>query len=218
MSEQELEELTNLVNIDPKKFQKMIENDTLGNLQMRLHAITNYKNKLPQQGLETPEDRIRKKAKLDQLITALQWEIDKKATSQSKAQFESGKQWVETTLTEELPNLRQSSEDGTSRMQQMGTIGCPLDVLQWHRLTSTTIEVKCHSGKTRNLDLRKLHPQALKNLLETPFRPMFFIMEGEGMISKEGEHVNYWSDQEHYANVMSQRQVQRTVLALLWVG
>jgi hypothetical protein len=218
MTEQELAEVSDLVNIDPKKFQKMIEKDTLGSLQMRLHSITTYKNKLPQQGLETPEERIRKKARLDQLITALQSEIQKKETERSKGHFEAEKQWVEKAVVEQLPNLRQCSEDGTSRMQNVGTMGVPLDVLQWNRLTSTIIEVKCHSGKVRKLDLKKLHPQVLHNLLETPFRPMFFIMEPEGMVSREGEPVKIWSNQSDYATVMSQRQVQRTVLALMWVG
>jgi len=218
MTEQELAQVSDLVNIDPKKLQKMFENDTLGNLEMRVHSLTTYKNKLPQQGLETPEDRIRKKAKLDMIIAALQNEIHKKITEKNKAQFESGKQWVESTLIEELPNLRQSSDDGTSRMQREGTIGAPLDVVQWHRLTSTTIEVNCHSGKIRKLDLKKMSPQTLRVLIEKPFVPMFFILEPDGMIDAHKDSVKIWSDQSNWEKVTRQRQVQRTVLALMWVG
>jgi len=218
MTEQELSEVLDLVSLDAKKFNKMIENETVGNLQMRLHSLIAHRNKLPQQGLETPEDRMRKKAKLDQLITALQWEINKKVTGQSKTQVESDKRWVEKSLVEQLPNLRYSSEDAIRRMANTGTMEVPIDVPQWHRLTSTTVEARCESGKTRKLDLKKLHPQALKNLLETPFRPMFFVLEGEGMVNKEGAHVNYWSNQKDYSEVTAQRQVQKTVLALMWVG
>jgi len=204
--------------ISIKDLEKVCEKEPLMELRERVMMVDKAVRTMEMPALATPIERMKLREHMLSKANLLRQIITTKENEQAREQQQRDAQSVEKTLVEQLPNLRYSSEDAIRRMANMGTTNVPIDVPEWHRLTSTTIEARCESGKTRKLDLKKLHPQALHNLLQKAFVPMFFILEGEGMVSKEGEHVNYWSDQEHYAKVMSQRQVQRTVLALMWVG
>jgi hypothetical protein len=209
------------VNFDAisiKDLEKVCENESLMELRERVIMVDKAVRNMEMPALATPTERLKLREDMLAKANLLRQIITTKENEQTREQQKRDAQNVENTVVEQLPNLRYSSEDAISRMQQMGTMGVPLDVPQWHKLTSTTIEIKCKSGKTRKLDLKKLNPQVLHNLLQKPFAPMFFIMEPEGMISKEGEPVKIWSDQKDYMKVVSQRQVQRTVLALMWVG
>jgi hypothetical protein len=204
--------------ISIKDLEKICEKEPLTELRERVMMVDKAVRKMEMPPLSTPTERIKLREDMLAKANVLRQIITTKENEQTREQQKRDAQNVEKTILEQLPNLRYSSEDAISRMQHKGTMDVPLDVPQWQKLTSTTIEVKCQSGKTRKLDLKKLNPQVLHNLLETPFRPMFFILEPEGMIDRHSEPVKMWSDQKEYATVMSQRQIQRTVLALVWVG
>lgn len=197
---------------------KKSEKEPLTELRERAMMVDKAVKNMEMPALSTPTERLKLREDMRCKANLLRNIIAIKENEEGQKQHHQDAQNVEKTLLEQLSNLRQSSGAIINRMESLGTIHVPIDAGEWQRLTSTTIEIKCQSGKTRKLDLKKLHPQTLKNLLQKAFVPMFFILEPEGMISREGEHVNYWSNQKDYANVMSQRQVQRTVLALMWVG
>jgi hypothetical protein len=208
----------NFESISLKDLEKICEKEPLTELRERAMMVDKAVRKMEMPALSTPTERIKLREEMLAKANLLRQIITTKENEQTREQQKHDAQNVEKTLLEQLPNFRYSSEDAIRRMENLGVINVPLDVPQWHRLTSTTIEVKCQSGKTRQLDLKKLAPQHLHRLLEKPFTPMFFILEPEGMIDRHSEPVKMWSDQKEYATVMSQRQVQRTILALVWVG
>jgi hypothetical protein len=204
--------------ISLKDLEKICEKAPLMELRERVMMVDKAVRNMEMPALSTPTERIKLREDMLAKANVLRNIITTKENEERQEQQKCNAQNAEKMILEQLPNLRYSSEDAIRRMANMGTTNVPVDVPQWHRLTSLIIEVKCESGKIRKLDLRKIHPQALNRLLEKPFIPMFFTMEPEGMVSKDSEPIHYWSDQEHYANVMSQRQVQQTLVALMWVG
>jgi len=204
--------------ISMKDLEKVCEKEPLMELRERVMMVDKAVRTMEMPALSTPTERIKLREDMLAKANLLRNIVITKENEQTREQQNQDAQNVEKTLLEQLSNLRQASGGTINRMQNMGTMEIPIDAGEWHRLTSTTIEVKCQSGKTRKLDLKKLNPQVLRRLTEKAFVPTFFVMEEEGMISKDGQPVSYWSNQKDYAVVMSQRQVQRTVLALMWVG
>lgn len=207
----------NFETISIKELEKICEKEPLTELRERAMMVDKAVRNMEMPALSTPTERVKLREEMLAKANLMRQIIRTKENEEGQKQQQRNAQNIEKTLTEQLPNLRYASDDSIRRMENMGVLNVPIDVPQWHRLTSTTIETRCQSGKIRKLDLKRIHPQALNRLLQKPFTPMFFIMEPEGMIS-EGEPVQYWSDQKDFAKVHAQTQVQRTVLALMWVG
>jgi hypothetical protein len=208
----------NFETIGLKDLEKICEKEPLTELRERAMMVDKAVRNMEMPALATPTERVKLREDMLSKANLMHSIITIKEREETQEQQKLGSQYVEKTLAEQLPNLRYSSEDAIRRMENMGVIGVPLDVPQWQKLTSTTIEAKCQSGKTRKLDLKKLAPQTLRRLTEKPFVPMFFVLESEGMVDAHREPVKLWSNQSEYQTVMSQRQVSRTVLALMWVG
>jgi hypothetical protein len=207
----------NFETISLKELEKICQKEPLTELRERAMMVDKAVRNMEMPALSTPTERVKLREEMLSKANLMRSIILKKEEEQKQEQQKQDSQNIEKILEEQLANLRYSSGDTIRRMENMGVMNVPIDAVQWQKVTSTTIEVKCQSGKTRKLDLKRILPQALTRLLQKPFVPMFFILEPEGMIS-EGEPVQYWSDQKDFAKVMAQRQVQRTVLALMWVG
>lgn len=208
----------NFETIGLKDLEKICEKEPLTELRERAMMVDKAVRNMEMPALATPTERMKLREDMLSKANLMHTIITIKEREEAQQHQKLNAEYVEKTVCEQLPNLRQASGDSINRMQREGTKGVPLDVPQWQRLTSTTIEILCQSGKTRKLDLKQLTPQTLRRLIEKAFVPMFFILEPEGMIDAHREPVKLWSNQSEYQTVMQQRQVSRSVLALMWVG
>jgi hypothetical protein len=208
----------NFETVSLKDLEKICEKEPLTELRERAMMVDKAVRNMEMPALTTPTERLKLREEMLSKANLLKQIIAIKQNEENQERFKLDAQYVEKTVCEQLPNLRQASGDGINRMQREGTMRVPIDAVEWDRVTNTTIEIKCQSGKMRKLDLKKLNPQTLRRLTEKAFVPMFFILEPEGMVDAHREPVKLWSNQSEYQTVMSQRQVSRTVLALMWVG
>lgn len=210
----------NFETIPIKELEKICEKEPLIELRERVMMVDKAVRTMEMPSLATPTERIElrknmlSKANLMRQIIAIKEGEQKQKHDKQELEFS---EKSAKTHVHDKKDLRYCSEPAIIRMASEGTTSVPHDVVQWLTPQSTELEFLCQSGKKRKLDLTKIPASLWRTLEEKSMRPIFLTVESSGMIDKKGNRLGLWSDQEHYENVMTQKQISATVVALMVV-
>lgn len=209
------------LKISEHDFEKEYEKVQLIDIDAKLNSIQTATRK---QDLGFPlltgteQTAIRKKLqKLSSILTS----IKTRKESEEKQQIEKqGVQYSELTAKRHVnidKDVRHCFDPIVVTMKSQGTREIPQDAVAFITTTSTEISIPCQSGKIRKFDLTKIPAQYWRMLEQHKMSPIYFTIEAGGMLDIKGNLIGLWSAQQNYADVIGQRQIGPTVLALMVV-
>jgi len=206
-----LSDITDLNTITQIQFQDLMKRENTSQLSARLDTLKHHLKTMTFLPMETPEEKIKRKRKVNLFMSMLQTEITQRRNTQAKVQFESEKNWNKENIPRMLPNIRYTSGANVISLRK-GMI--TLDIPVWQTPESTTIKI----GHTE-FDLMRMHPSIWKTMLQHKFTPMYFPITGTktGAI-RNGKELKHWrTGKETYTEAQKIKLTQPTYLAIMLV-
>jgi len=206
MMEWSLKELT---EIEPKKFEKEIENIDYGVLNERLYNFQKLHKELSDDSSLLVEEKLQKRARLRTIESILRQTTAQKQREHSTQEGKLAEKWKTETLKTTLPNIRYAH--GIA-IEHLLNGSYTLDVIPWETPTSMELTID-----NRKINLEKLiSPQILKNMIDKPFAPAYFTLQPSGMFRK-GKLQGIWYDGENYDRSKNDEYRSRILLAVMKV-
>lgn len=210
--EMKLSEISNLDSISEAQLMKLIKQESTSTLTARLDTLIRHSKEMKFLPMETVEEKIQRKNKINKFISIFQTEIHTREQVKTKAQFQQQKISNKETVQRLIRNreIRWTTQD--VNLFKRGLIS--IDVMRWHTATSQIITI----GTTK-FDLEKIHPNTWKSLTEHKFAPTLIPISGirTGATREQKEMERWRSGKETYAENKKIKLVNPVYLAIMVV-
>ena len=201
--------LETLTEIEPKKFEKEIREINYQILNERLYNFQKLHKQLTEDASLTVEEKLKKRNQLRTVENILRQTAIQKEREHFTQQQLLDEKWKNETLKTNLPNIRFASG---SAIEHLLYGRYTLDIIQWETPASTEITIN-----NRKVDLQKvINPQRLKQILEKPFTPAYFILQPSGIFRKDKLQA-LWYDGKDYERSKHDKYKPRILLAVMKV-